>query len=76
MKHRHSKTVLDIDGHRAAITFDPEILLFRGEFLELSGGADFYAGTVAALHEEGRNSLRVFLEMCREKAIGSAAKQA
>lgn len=63
------KNVLDIDGYRAVVAFDPEIRLFRGEFLGLSGGADFYAGTVDALYEEGRNSLRVFLDMCREKGI-------
>jgi len=79
MKRRHRKNVLDIDGHEAEVAFDPEIHMFRGEFLEPSGGADFYVATVEALYEEARNSLRVFLDMCREKgieAIGSAARQA
>lgn len=63
------KNVLDIDGYKAVVAFDPDIRMFRGEFLGLSGGADFYAATVEALYEEGRNSLRVFLDMCREKGI-------
>ena len=34
---------LKIDGHVAVIAFDPEIEMFRGEFVGLNGGADFYA---------------------------------
>ncbi|MFH1793986.1 MAG: type II toxin-antitoxin system HicB family antitoxin [Pseudomonadota bacterium] len=63
------KNVIDIEGHKAVVAFDPDIRLFRGEFLGLAGGADFYADTVDALYDEGRNSLRVFLDMCREKGI-------
>lgn len=60
---------MDIDGHKAVVSFDPEIGLFRGEFLGLSGGADFYADSVAGLAEEGQRSLAVYLEMCRERGI-------
>lgn len=63
------KNVLDIDGHRAVLSYDPEIGLFRGEFLGLNGGADFYAKSVDDLVEEGRTSLRVFLDLCREHDI-------
>ena len=35
-----------IDGYRAIIAFDPDIQMFRGEFLGLNGGADFYAKDV------------------------------
>ncbi|GAA2872933.1 putative HicB family RNase H-like nuclease [Aminobacter niigataensis] len=63
------KNVLEIDGHKAVLSFDPEIGMIRGEFLGLSGGADFYAGSVEQLELEGRKSLEVFLEMCREKGI-------
>jgi predicted HicB family RNase H-like nuclease len=63
------KNVIEIDNNRAIVSFDPEIGLFRGEFLELNGGADFYASSVAALEIEGRKSLEVFLEVCAEKNI-------
>ncbi|MFO8046204.1 MAG: type II toxin-antitoxin system HicB family antitoxin [Halomonas sp.] len=58
-----------IDGYRAIIQYDPEIEVFRGEFTGLNGSADFYADSVEALREEGRTSLRIFLEVCREKGI-------
>jgi len=60
---------LELDGVRAVISFDPEIEMFRGEFLGLNGGADFYAGTVKQLKIEGRKSLKVFLEMCEEDKV-------
>jgi predicted HicB family RNase H-like nuclease len=61
--------VLEIDGHKAVIQFDPEIGMFRGEFVGLSGGADFYADSVEGLRREGAVSLRVFLETCRTRGI-------
>lgn len=63
------KNIIDIDGHKALVSFDPEIEMLRGEFLGLSGGADFYAASVPELAEEGRQSLAVYIEMCREKNI-------
>jgi predicted HicB family RNase H-like nuclease len=63
------RNVIEIDGHKAVVSFDPEINMLRGEFLGLSGGADFYAGTVGDLMVEGRASLRVFLDICREKGV-------
>ncbi|MFT8953788.1 MAG: type II toxin-antitoxin system HicB family antitoxin [Gluconobacter sp.] len=60
---------MTIGGHRAVIQFDPDIGMFRGEFLSLNGGADFYADSVERLIHEGETSLRVFLEMCAEKGI-------
>jgi predicted HicB family RNase H-like nuclease len=61
--------VLEINGEKAIIAFDPEIRMLRGEFVGLSGGADFYAESVNGLIEEGRKSLAVYLDMCREKGI-------
>lgn len=61
--------VMEINGYRAVIAYDPDINLFRGEFIELNGGADFYAADVNTLRQEGETSLRVFLDMCREKGI-------
>ena len=58
-----------IDGYQAVITFDPGIELFRGEFLGLNGGADFYAKDVKGLQREGKISLKVFLEACAEDGV-------
>ena len=63
------KNVLEIDGYKAIIAFDPEASLFRGEFIGLNGGADFYAADVKSLKREGRVSLKVFLDMCREDGL-------
>jgi len=63
------KNVIEIDGYKAVIAFDPEISMFRGEFVSLNGGADFYADSVHSLQDEGRKSLNVFLEICNEKGI-------
>jgi predicted HicB family RNase H-like nuclease len=63
------KNTIEINGHKAVVAFDPEINLLRGEFTGLNGGADFYAATVDELHKEGKISLKVFLEGCREKGI-------
>lgn len=63
------KNLIEIGGYKAIVAFDPEVDLFRGEFLGLNGGADFYAADVAGLREEGKKSLAVFLGMCREKGI-------
>jgi len=61
--------IMTIDGYHAVIQFDPEIDMFRGEFLDLNGGADFYAQDVSGLRREGTASLKVFLEMCAEDGV-------
>lgn len=61
--------IMTIDGHKAVIEYDPEIEMFRGEFVNLSGGADFYASDIAGLRKEGSRSLKVYLDMCMEKGI-------
>jgi len=33
---------MTINGYQAVIAFDPDIQMFRGEFVSLNGGADFY----------------------------------
>jgi len=63
------KNVMNIDGYQAVIQFDPEIEMFRGEFVGLNGGADFYASDVPGLVREGRTSLKVFLDTCAERGI-------
>ncbi len=61
--------IMEIDGYHAVIQFDPNIDMFRGEFLDLNGGADFYAQDVSGLRREGAASLKVFLEMCAEDGV-------
>lgn len=63
------KNTIDIEGNKAVLSFDPDIGLFRGEFLGLNGGADFYAASVDELHAEGHKSLQVFMEICAEKGL-------
>lgn len=63
------RNILEINGEKAVITFDPDIEMFRGEFIGMIGGADFYANNVQELVEEGRKSLTVFFELCKEKGI-------
>ncbi len=58
-----------VDGHKAKIEYDPEIDMFRGEILGLNGGADFYGRRTDELRLEFKNSLSVFLEVCKEKGI-------
>lgn len=43
--------------------------MFRGELLDLNGGADFYASDISGLRREGAASLAVFLDMCREDSV-------
>lgn len=60
---------MTIGGYQAVIAFDPEIQMFRGEFVGLNGGADFYAADVQGLKHEGETSLRVFLEACKQRGL-------
>ena len=61
--------LMTVDGYNAKIEYDPELDLFRGEILGLSGGADFYGKNPKELRTEFRRSLQVFLEVCSEKGI-------
>lgn len=61
--------IMEINGYRAIIQYDPELEMFRGEFIGLNGGADFYAEDIEGLRKEGEISLKVFLEMCREDGV-------
>jgi predicted HicB family RNase H-like nuclease len=63
------KNVMKIDAYKALIAFDPDTNRYRGEFVDLNGGADFYAADVKSLNREGKISLKVFLDMCREDGV-------
>ncbi|HDL4195620.1 TPA: type II toxin-antitoxin system HicB family antitoxin, partial [Mannheimia haemolytica] len=54
------RNIMDINGYKAVIAYDPETELFRGEFIGLNGGADFYADNVIQLKKEGELSLNIF----------------
>ena len=41
-----------VDEYSAKIEYDPELDLFRGEILGLSGGADFYGKNPKELRTE------------------------
>jgi predicted HicB family RNase H-like nuclease len=58
-----------IDGYQAVFAYDPEIQIFRGEFVSLNGGADFYSADADGLEREGAISLRVFLQPCERQGI-------
>ena len=60
---------MEINGYRAVIQYDPDIEMFRGEFIGLNGGADFYAKDIDGLRQEGEISLKVFLDMCQEEGV-------
>lgn len=60
---------MTVDGYVARIEYDAELDSFRGEILGLNGGADFYGKNPKELRTEFRKSLRVFLDVCREKGI-------
>ena len=61
--------MMSLDGYVAKIEYDADLDLFRGEILGLSGGADFYGKNPKELRLEFKKSLRVFLDVCREKGI-------
>ena len=63
------RNTMEIEGCRAVIQFDPGIEMFRGQFVGLNGGADFYARDIAGLRREGEAPLKVFLDMCREDGV-------
>lgn len=63
------KNIMAIESYRAVIQFDPDIEMFRGEFVGLNGGADFYARDIEGLRREGATSLKVFLDLCREDGV-------
>ena len=61
--------LIEINDVKAFIQYDPDIDMFRGEFIGLNGGADFYADNIKTLKEEGKISLKVFMQMCKEDQV-------
>ena len=61
--------LMTVDDFTARIEYDADLDQFRGEILGLSGGADFYGRNPKELRTEFKKTLKVFLEVCREKGI-------
>jgi predicted HicB family RNase H-like nuclease len=61
--------IMNIDNYKAIIKYDPMLDKFRGEFIGLNGGADFHGSNIEELRREGKLSLKVFLDMCKESSI-------
>ncbi|NQU32123.1 MAG: type II toxin-antitoxin system HicB family antitoxin [Bacteroidetes bacterium] len=61
--------IMEVDGYKAKIEYDPELDQFRGEILGLNGSADFYGNNPKNLRKEFKNSLAIFLEVCEENGI-------
>lgn len=61
--------IMEVEGYKAKIEYDPELDQFRGEILGVNGSADFYGKNPNSLRREFKNSLKVFLEVCQEKGI-------
>ena len=59
----------------AVIAYDPDINMFRGEFIGLNGGADFYAANAESLEPQAKESLRVFFQVCEEQGIDPFANR-
>ncbi len=66
---------MEIEGNKAIIKYDPLVDMFRGEFIGLNGGADFYATNITELRQEGKKSLKVFLDMCKEEGLNPHKKK-
>ena len=62
-------STMELGGYEAAIWFDPDIEMFRGGFVGLNRGADFYVRDIAVLRHEGAASLKVSLNMCKEDGV-------
>jgi predicted HicB family RNase H-like nuclease len=64
-----AKNMMEVDGYKAKIEYDPELDQFLGEILGLNGSADFYGKSPASLRKEFKNSLTVYLEVCEQIAF-------
>ena len=58
------------DGYRAVITYDPDIDMFRGEFIG-SERTVFYGDSVESLRNDGEESLRLRLPPGKSSGNGS-----
>ena len=59
----------NIDGHEANMQFDSEINLFRGEFTNSHGSADFYAPDLVGFHKKANYCWECCLPYMREVEV-------
>lgn len=52
-------TAIAIHGHRAVVKYDPDIEMYRGAFLDLTAGAEFYGKDMGEVRLQGEISLRI-----------------
>ncbi|MEA9445070.1 type II toxin-antitoxin system HicB family antitoxin [Candidatus Fukatsuia symbiotica] len=62
-----------VAGQPATIAYIPEMGMFRGKFLGLSGYCDFMSDSIGGLKKEGEVSLNGYLEDCKEHNIAPFA---
>ena len=75
MNNRVNTSTITVAGQPAVISYVPEINMFRGRFLGLSGYCDFVSDSVQGLHKEGEISLREYLEGCAASGVNPYAEQ-
>ncbi len=63
------KNTIEIRGFKATVEYDSDIDMFRGSFININGGADFYAKDTESLKRESEISLNEFIEMCEEDGV-------
>ena len=51
--------LMDFDGHKAVINYDPETEMFQDEFVSLNSEADFYATDIESCVKKVK-----FLQQC------------
>ncbi|WP_339134934.1 MAG: type II toxin-antitoxin system HicB family antitoxin [Candidatus Electrothrix sp. GW3-4] len=61
--------IVDIDGYRAVISYDPKHGMFCGEFAGLSSKVVFYSQDIGGLLREGKKVLDTFLDSCQEDGV-------
>ena len=52
---------MEINGYWVIIQYDPEIEMFRGEFIDLNGGAGLYVTGIEGLRQEDATEDDIFL---------------
>ena len=61
--------VIEVEAYRGVVRYDADLGMYRGEFVGLNGGADFYGRDMGSLEAEAAVPLAVFLEVCREDGV-------
>jgi predicted HicB family RNase H-like nuclease len=60
------------DEYVARIEYDADERLFRGRVLNILDTVTFYGASAKELDREMRRSIRIYLEVCRERGIDPA----